>query len=199
MATTLHRIDPTNSEYPPQRRAHASFPIIGKPPSLLLLRRKLAMFSMDCQLVRCWAVRQFEFAWPNQTALPTYPTISRIAPVARRTNQECLVANLRFVMGMAGGEPDSHPRGNRYHRNARKVTVTRLAGAVTPMLTRVLSDSSTLIAVPSPDVAFVGRFRRTCSTVPADATCRSSSSPHRTAGLPQRPDAPDENTASRIV
>ena len=59
-------------------------------------------------------------------------------------------------VGVAGGNPDPHSGGNRYHRNARKVTVTRLAGAVAPMLTRVPSDSSTLIAVLSSDVPFIG-------------------------------------------
>jgi len=67
-------------------------------------------------------------------------------------------------VGVTGGKPDPHSGSNRYHRNARKVTVTRLAGAVTPMLTRVPSDSSTLIAVLSSDVVFIGIGRGSSTT-----------------------------------
>ena len=45
-----------------------------------------------------------------------------------------------------------------------KVTVTRLAGAVTPMLTLVSSDSFPLITVLSSNIVFIGKGRGSSTT-----------------------------------
>jgi hypothetical protein len=49
---------------------------------------------------------------------------------------------------VAGRNPDPHTRGNRDHRSARNVAVTKAAVAAAPIVTRILLASSTTIVAP---------------------------------------------------